>query len=403
MHAYIRPLALLLLASACADAEPRQTATVRDSAGVEIVESSGASWGENGWTLDTTPVFDIGGGDDPGQELTQVSGIVRLTDGRIAVANGGTNEIRIYDSTGVFLSSVGRAGAGPGEFQSIGMLETGPGDSLFVFDYQLRRLSVFGPDGGFGRSVTLTAADGQFLMPYRRLGADGWAVYGQPMHAASGPEAEATGARRDTMLMLRLSDDLSRITDTIAAFPGVETYLQRFGEGANAGTRFSVLPFGLNTAIAVHDGRTYIADPARYEVHVYGPDGALQRIVRRAVERNPVLPADIEWARAQALEGIRETERRMEEEKWANAPIPKLRPAFGAMNVDSEGRLWIQDYDPDPAKARSAAVFDADGKLMGHVQLPGRLRVMVIDDDMVIGVWRDEDDVEHVRGYAVGR
>ena len=399
------PFALAGAALACADGEPRETATVRDSAGVEIVESSGGSWGEKGWTLDTTPVFDIGGGDgDPNQELLQVSGVVRLSDGRIAVANGGTNEVRIYGSTGAFVSSIGNTGDGPGEFRSIGMLESGAGDSLFVFDYQLRRLSVFGRDGGLGRSVTLTAAaEGQFLMPYRRLGADGWAVYAQPMHAAAGPGAEATGARRDTMRMLRVSDDLAGVTDTIAAFSGVETYLQRFGEGANAGTRFSVLPFGLNTAIAVQDGRIYIADPARYAVRVYAADGTLERIVRRPVERQPVLPADVAAARARALAETPENARRMEEEKWANAPIPKLRPAFSAMNVDGEGRLWVQDYDPDPDAPRRAAIFDPAGKLMGYVMLPGRLRVMTLEDDLVIGVWRDEDDVQHVRGYAVGR
>ena len=53
----------------------------RDSAGIAIVETSGASWSAGReWTLDSV-LLDIGG------DVDSVSGPVRLGDGRLAIAN----------------------------------------------------------------------------------------------------------------------------------------------------------------------------------------------------------------------------------------------------------------------------------------------------------------------------
>ena len=45
---------------------------------------------------------------------------LRLPNGQIVIANSGSNELRYYDSAGVFLYAVGREGFGPGEFKDIG-------------------------------------------------------------------------------------------------------------------------------------------------------------------------------------------------------------------------------------------------------------------------------------------
>jgi hypothetical protein len=46
-------------------------------------------------------------------------------------------------------------------------------------------------------------------------------------------------------------------------------------------------------------------------------------------------------------------------------------------------------------------VFDPSGIWLGTVTLPARFNPMDIGKDYVLGLWRDEDDVEHIRIYRL--
>ena len=46
-------------------------------------------------------------------------------------------------------------------------------------------------------------------------------------------------------------------------------------------------------------------------------------------------------------------------------------------------------------------VFDRTGRWSGTVTMPARFNPMDIGSDYVLGLWRDEDDVEHVRLYRL--
>jgi len=46
-------------------------------------------------------------------------------------------------------------------------------------------------------------------------------------------------------------------------------------------------------------------------------------------------------------------------------------------------------------------VFDSTGHAIAKVQCPARMRPYVVGPDVIIGMWRDEDDVQHVRVYRI--
>jgi hypothetical protein len=129
---------------------------VRDSAGITIVESHGPTWVDGrSWTLSELPVVTIG--TENGVEeysLYQVRSALRLPDGAIVIANGGTDELRYYDSSGTFLYAIGNDGFGPGEFKDIsGMwLVT---DTLVIQDGGQDRTSVFSASGEYLKTVML--------------------------------------------------------------------------------------------------------------------------------------------------------------------------------------------------------------------------------------------------------
>lgn len=92
---------------------------------------------------------------DPNQELYQVTGALRLADGRVLVANAGTLELRFYDRVGSYLNSAGGRGGGPGEFQSLEWIARFGSDSILALDIRAHRVSYFDAEGRFGRSVRL--------------------------------------------------------------------------------------------------------------------------------------------------------------------------------------------------------------------------------------------------------
>ena len=117
---------------------------MRDSANIRIVENHRPAWDStNAWRISPEPSLDFG----PADTLYRIGAITRMSDGRIVVANGSTNDLRIYSPAGKPLRRIGREGAGPGEFRDISRVFTIANDSLLVFDILLRRASVFDSQG----------------------------------------------------------------------------------------------------------------------------------------------------------------------------------------------------------------------------------------------------------------
>lgn len=89
-----------------------------DSAGIRIIENDRPPDGSRlDWRIGPEPVVTIGKreGEDP-YLLNLVRGATRLRDGRIVVANGGSGELRFFDSLDNHLATRGGVGEGPGEF-----------------------------------------------------------------------------------------------------------------------------------------------------------------------------------------------------------------------------------------------------------------------------------------------
>ena len=97
-------LTLLTLTLACGQ-DPQTSgglvSEARDSAGILIVENARPPDASRlGWRIGPEPDVSIGvlEGEEP-YMLHWVGGATRLPDGRIVVANGGTQEVRVFDRT----------------------------------------------------------------------------------------------------------------------------------------------------------------------------------------------------------------------------------------------------------------------------------------------------------------
>jgi len=90
----------------------------------------------------------IGQLDGPEEFLfSYISDIAVNSKGDIYVADRQWAEIRKYNQDGEYLMTIGRKGQGPGEFQGLGILSVDSDDNLIVYDWTLRRVSIFSDMG----------------------------------------------------------------------------------------------------------------------------------------------------------------------------------------------------------------------------------------------------------------
>ena len=364
--------------------------TARDSAGVAIVESHGPVWqGAEAWQVGAEPLLRIGTVEgEPEYQLHDVQGAVRLPNGSLALANAGSNEIRFYDDRGRFIRAVGRAGDAPGEYRLITGLGVGPGDSLWVFDYGSRRLTVLTHDGGFVRLVTLGATlsapnaigrftDGSFALK------EEWSFGHQDERRA--------GLTRGITAVTHMSPDGSTL-DTIVTVRGREVFLS----DENGRAVMSAPLFARASSAAVSGNDVYVGDQEVFQILRYSTDGVLRQIIRKTGVDLGITRADVDLLIERELDRVPESRRAGTRAHLESMDLPPTRPAYGQFLVDEEGNLWTAEPTRYPYPARSWTVFASEGQLLGVVEMPERFRLHQVGPDWVLGGWRDELDVEFV-------
>ena len=74
----------------------------------------------------------------------------------------------------------------------------------------------------------------------------------------------------------------------------------------------------------------------------------------------------------------------------------------GALRSWSSGQTEHSRRGPAAAvRVRGWGLFDVDGRWLGSLSLPPRFRLTDVEEDRILGVWRDELDVERVREYQL--
>ncbi len=408
----MRPLSLVfvccpVLLAGCSDAGgAAAAATVRDSAGVTIVENTGPVWPDGlGWHVAEEPAFEIGGElDDPAYDLNQVRATLRLSDGRVVVADGETRELRFFDDAGEHLTTSGRQGGGPGEFQNIGLVWLGPADTLWIYDFNSRRLSTLDANGAYLDGYILRPP-GQFqaVLPAGRL-SDGRLV--APVFVFD--TTAKSGVYREPRPHVAYQVD-GTVSDTLGMFPGPEMYTTTMTFNDQTFPRPTQRPFGLNTQISVFRDEIFVGTNESYEIQVFDATGSLQRLIRAAHPREAVGPDDVAEYKRFMHElildnqgNIPEQLREQLEEQFEDAPYPDAFPYYSGIRTDTEGNLWVQaGTQRHQRDVYRYTVFDTTGQELGRVTMPERFTPMQIGGSFVLGVWRDDDDVEYVRLYRL--
>lgn len=398
-------LALVLVFSAALGCEDRpipQAASIsRDSAGVRIVENFRSTWAVP-WQLGTEPLLTIGSIEgNPDQELDQVTGAVRLSRNRIVVANGGRLELLFFDGDGNLLRRAGGRGGGPGEFQSLEWLSRKGLDSILALDVRGQRVSYFDDDGSFGRSVRLEpSAQIPFPRPVGSFG-DGSFLATQGTYAL-GADPPAGRSERSPEFLFRIPPD-GHTAIPLGSFPGLERVI--VPTGPRGGLERRRRPFGRGTAFAAAGDRFYVADNVSYEIRVYSIAGQLTQVIRRQAAQLPLEDSDIQALEDSVLASVDSDSRPQMRVLFANLPPPPTTyPAFEPdIHVDAGLNLWVRESNRVGDHRSRWSVFTAEGEFLGTLGMPPGIELLDIGADYVLGLRRDELDVEYVQLFQLRR
>ena len=443
----LRLLCMPLFAIACgpatSDNPPVSAPARRDSAGIEIVENLLSEPRRTaGWTVSSNADVDIGVREGAVEYmLNRVAGAVRFSDGRIFIGHDRA-EWRIYTATGQHGETKSIVGLGPEELQTLYAVMPYRGDSVL--------LRGGGP--GTGMEAMILDSKGTFGRKFQIGNVDAERDAQPNVRTLTGKSIGLQGVAGDGSLVIRgsarvrlrgesgplwgnsphfLVDATGKVADTLATLRVYDLEEGKDGSGTGA-LSYGIPLFDRGGVVAAISGKwMFHGDADQFEILAFrlskavSPDVQLAstpvststngesqpaRIIRYALPNRPVGPTERNLLIETLLESARNAADTIENRKfYENMAIRPSFPAFTGLIADTEGNLWVEHpriramsgRPEDRSELQLWTVFDSTGALIGDVSTPPALKIFQIGRDFILGLWSDEDGVEHVRVHQI--
>lgn len=394
-------LAVTLVAlAACSTPERRSPpATVRDSLGIQIVTSLDTA---PSCTLESLPSLDLGVINGPDElQFQAVGGAATTEDGRVVVVDGGSQEVRVFGPDGTFRQRVGGRGEGPGEFRAVSDVLVTRGDTLVIIDQRPLRVSWFSPEGAFLRSLRIEPAYVNPPRTFALLDDGSFVISADCCHGWSDEwqwtERHLTVARHgldgqlaDTLVTLPFGE--WALWDTELAIAGYRIF-ESFSHVAAAGDRI-VVGLGRFPELAVYD-----------PTHMDRPVSLIRWDDGDRTVTNGDIEAFREWERsAPARAGLERDHWYRRSSEVAGSPERRAAeqfPAHGRIRIGPDGTLWAHRPPHRPDEPQEWLSFTQDGTFRCRLAVPFEepWDTFELGADYVLGLEKDELDVQHVRLY----
>ncbi len=248
-------------------------------------------------------------------------------------------------------------------------------DSIYVADWGLRRLTVWGLDGRLGR--TIPAPEGTHgALPRAR---DAQGRFYVPVTPAAGPDGSGN---RDSASVLRTASDFSRIDTLLRLAPADVALVQ-----SEAGQRFERRVFsGSDLWGVLPDGSAWVARVYQNRVEWHDPTGRVTRgdpLPDRVLE---VSRADREFFVRSFPPELRSTAEQL--------PFAAIKPPFTAGFTGADGLVWLEKSRSIVDSAGSYHVVDRAGRLLREIRIRGPARILAATGSAALAV---EPDGDHLR------
>ncbi len=354
----VRPqvLALALLSACRPDAPAASGIAARDSAGVRIVtlpDLASAKLPE--WS--TRVLFS--------SDSAAIAPLLKYTDARILadssvlVANQG--ELLHFDPSGHLLGRIGRAGAGPGEFQMAFRLGISPTGEILVGDFSNQRVTLLDPTLRLRRIIPRVGPSLGYEPEPMGLLDGNRILVGFLQRRPNREEAGLTlgGHDRDSA-PLRIFDSLGTLQRVLGVWPGLERVPTQVGR---------IPPAFARSAMMQSRGHYTAVTPTDSLAVTLFADTAVVLMVRGGVGTRQPTQQDVAGFEAGVREDLPDVVGIYLEALHRAATVPAM-PALGGLAVDGEGNTWV-GTTPGPADSlRTWFVISPSGVPLGRLSLP---------------------------------
>ena len=289
--------------------------------------------------------------------------------------------------------TVGGDGEGPGEFRWVGAVGPAPGDSIAVYDSRLGRISIFGGNGSFGRTVF-------FLSRFPFVDQLSWGL--RVTHDgvfALKREGLNTSTPEPAHIVLIQYDPETEDYRIHRKWPDLYMKLAEPRPGQMQGVvpeRFftprAILALSPRGEVAHGDGLEYC-----FHIEPVLP-GEGHRVEHVCRERERVRASEAmrrpDWSLIED-----EADRQRASGAAAQVPVERRLPSYDLFRFDAQGRLWVRTMGEEvnvhpwlitrirelQPSHRNWDVFDEDRALIATVQLPYTFDVRTFSQGRIYG------------------
>lgn len=371
---------------------------------VTFIAAAGTLFQLSAPRFDAVEELRIGSGEGAAYELTAVKGVMLDSAARIYVLLPRDGEIRVFSPAGRFLRRIGRKGHGPGEFEwplSFGWR----GDTLWVRDSELGRITLFDREGKTHRTLTLRmpSLGGTYVLgPPAALLADG-----SLLGVGDAPSMFVVQGRITAVPMVHFgeTDERPRILRELSlanSYGNVAPAANRAGihfvQPLSDAPLWDVAPDGSGIVVVDRPASSRPAT-AQYTVTVYDPSGAVRG--ERRIDYTPV-PVSRAFRDSVVRRTLNPLGRPNFDYAGEAVYTPLFRPPVTAVVLTRDGRIWLRrefGYDLH-------AEWDVlDSRLIpvARVRLPAEVEVFEATVNTVWGGGIDPDGVPYVIRFGLVR
>jgi hypothetical protein len=326
------------------------------------------------------------GGEDDDVLFGLITRVVEDPDGNLLVLDGQLSQVHVYDREGRHLRTLFGEGDGPGEVRGPRDLVLLPGGRVGAVQEMPGRIvlvdAMNNPAGSIGIGGP-GVSHGGFCQTFSAMsGGDVLLVAGFVQNMGETP-----GSMVQTSFLSRFDEQgrelagCCRVDNTIVF------------ENFTFDERRHLASFWWNAAVAA-DGTAYAAPYLdRYEIHQFGPDGALRRVITREAEPWARTAAEKDAFVATVRAIYRDVPIRIDVEPADSEPM--IATMHRGVRVHDDGTLWVLPTrgtrDQEPGVLATFDVFSPSGEFVRQaaVQFPGDPRhdaVFLLRNDRAVVV-----------------
>lgn len=351
------------------------------------------------WRL--TPELRIDGAES---DLTIVSTIAPSPSGGVYVAQPQDNSIKVFSAKGVLERTIGRKGAGPGEFNglaSIGFV----GDRFYATDYSLRRVTLFTADGKVASTISAVPISPELakedsnatryspLVPMRLVAND--MGYGRP----SVPSADVDDGRITAVPLFRVGWD-GKVQKRLAMLSSLHGTMQIKYDN---GRMYTSQPFADDpiTAFSANGQRFAVisGDPEKRTIRIVDISVRGDTLGVRSIPYVPQpIPARIVDSVVAGIQKMLDT-RKIAADARAAVYVPRSYAAVARGLLHDDGTIWLRT-SPPTSPSHVWTVVSPRGEAIATVSVPRTTDLVSLER----GVWaieRDKDDLTSVVRFKV--